>query len=363
MSLWPDGSYRSKIYAPSLFTLLSRGLPVYSTSGTAANATSSNYSDICTSTGLPQDIIIDISGTESGQRKNIKFAWYAEAAGAAGLYFDTSNSIGGGPIFTGIPVDYTIDVNTGAGGGDPPTTGWTNIVDMENNVYNQREHSLGDISGANWVRIHVTTAMTSTVSLKVDLFDGFQGNNVWVGVGDSRMFFGMTHLDLGIGTAAFGDIIAGINGGSPPLQFNWGMSGYGAQDVEPLVAQWLADFPDVTHAIVNLSINNAKATGVNSDFTDAYTSIVTTLQGNGIIVFCETIGYATDGFGDNIPGYDSAISDIIAATGAQVGVDEYTYFLNHQDEIGDDSIHYTATGNTGSRTRRATLAASYLASH
>ncbi len=54
-----------------------------------------------------------------------------------------------------MPEDYTIDVNLGAGGDNPPDTGWVTLVTVKGNHYHSRQHVI-DMTGNNWIRIVVT---------------------------------------------------------------------------------------------------------------------------------------------------------------------------------------------------------------
>src|SRR6185295_14985598 len=77
--------------------LLSRGCPVFATTGTAANATSSNYNSICTSTGTPQEIALDISGLNAGQKASNELYWWNVGSQ---FYFDYTHAGGLGGSLT-----------------------------------------------------------------------------------------------------------------------------------------------------------------------------------------------------------------------------------------------------------------------
>lgn len=344
--------------------LLSRGLPVFATTGTAANATSSNYNNVCTSTGTPQEIAIDISGLNAGQKTSNELYWWNVGSQ---FYFDYTHAGGLGGSLTNGPVNYTIDGNTAAGG-TKPTSGWTNLATVTSNVYTSRKHAIS-LTGYNWVRLNVTSSSNTNIAIKVDLYDVSQGSAFTLLIGDSRVNYSMysnnPSNNATYGTTScecFTNLIQPVTGWYVPA-VNMGMSGFNSTDVSPLISGWLTDFPGAQYATVNLGTNDANQGAFSSAFTTAMTSIVNTLQGAGITVFLETIGGTTDStVNGRLPSYNSAIASIISSTGCRAGLDMLTLYNSNLGLMGD-ALHMGSAGQALQRTASAAFLGNAVTSH
>lgn len=344
--------------------LLSRSIPVFATTGTAANATSSNYNNVCTSTGTPQEIALDISGIPPNQKTSNEFYWWNVGSQ---FYFDYAHAGGLGGSLTNGPVAYTIDGNTAAGG-TKPTSGWTNLVTVTGNVYTSRKHSIV-LTGYNWVRINVTSSSNTNVAIKVDLYDTSQGSALILNVGDSRYNYSMytnnpsNNPTYGTTTCdAFTNLVFPITDFFMP-QINMGMSGFNSTDVSPLVSGWMTDFPGAKYATVNLGTNDANQGAFSSAYTTAMTTIVNALQTAGATVYLETIGATTDAtVNGRLTSYNGAIPGIIASTGCKAGADIFTLYTNNINLMGD-ALHMGSAGQTLERTFRAAFIAAAITGH
>src|SRR6202034_3349277 len=115
----------------------------------------------------------DISTLSSGQKQSNLLMWYGESGvDTTTLYYDLAHATGTGGVLNDAPTTYTIDVNTGAGGGSPPGSGWSTLQSVTNG-YASRRHALsaGALSGQNWVRMNMTASSGSVYAMKADLWD------------------------------------------------------------------------------------------------------------------------------------------------------------------------------------------------
>lgn len=340
--------------------LLSRSLSVFTSSGTASSVSSSNYNTIWTSSGSSATIAWDISGLSGGQKTSNALYWYDETGiDTTTLYFDVARATGGGGSRNNQPGSYTIEANTGAGGGSPPGSGWTTLATVTNG-YASRKHVLSgasSLAGYNWVRLNITTSSSSNLSLKADLWDISGGNRDILHIGDSRVWFGLTHQNPHSGGTAcdsLGNLMQPTLGYYVPT-LNTGMSGAHASDIDSLIDQWLTDMPGWKYATLNIGINDALASGWTSGWTTSYQSIVNKLLAAGVQkVFCESIGDTSSSAHSNLAAYNSAIAGIVSGTSsAETGYDEYQFFVDNPSYISGDQVHATDAGFAALRTAKA----------
>jgi hypothetical protein len=335
--------------------LLSRSLPTFSSSGTAANAVSSNYNSLFQSAGAAVTIAQDVSGLTSAQKASNALYFYCEAgADTTSLYFDVARGGNGGSRIN-QPNAYTIEGNTAAGG-TLPTSGWTTLVTVTANGYASRKHTFS-LSGLNWYRLNITSSSGSSVQLKMDLYDISAGNRDILHLGDSRVWFGLNHANPHGGSSAaasLGDLM------QPTARFfaptiNTGMSGNKAADINNLLTQWISNGIICKWATLNIGINDALASAWSSAWTTSYQGIVNRLIAAGCTVFCESIGdTSAAGPHANLPAYNSAIAGVVAATpGCLTGYDEYGFFVSNPSFISGDQVHATDAGFAALRTAKA----------
>jgi hypothetical protein len=350
---------------PSIPVLLSRALNVFTTTGTAANATSSNYNNILQMTAATGSVWMDISTLSSAQKSSLALYLYDEIGpDTTTLYFDLAHATGGGGTQPNLPTAYTIQGSTQAGGGGAaPTTGLSTLVTVTNG-YMSRKHTFS-AAGQNWVGIVVTASSGSNLQFKCDLWDVSGGQRDILHVGDSRVWFGLNHANPHGGTtacASLGDLMQPTCGFFAPT-LNTGMSGAKAADIATLVGGWLGNIPTPTNATVNIGINDATATPWGSGWTTSFQSIVTQLKSAGVQkVFCETIGDSSNAtIHGELPAYNSAIAGVITATsGAFAGFDEFAFFVANPSFLSGDGIHATDAGFAALRTAKAAFYASII---
>jgi GDSL-like lipase/acylhydrolase family protein len=352
---------------PQIPVLLSRSLPVTASTGTSSAVNSSDYNTWWSSTGSSATIAYDISGLTTAQKTTCGFYWYDESGvDTTTFYFDVARATGGGGVKNNQPATYTIEGNTGAGGGAPPGSGWTTLVTVTNG-YASRKHTLSgasSLAGYNWMRMNIATSSSSVISLKAELWDISLAVRDMLRLGDSRTWFGTCHKYPHGGTTAcdsIGNLMQPTCGFYSP-SINTGMSGAKAADIDSLVAQWLTDMPGFKWATLNIGINDALAGSWSSGWSTSYQSIVNKLIAAGVTVFCESIGDTTAATPHAaLPTYNSAIATIVSGTpGCLTGFDEYTFFVNTPSYISGDGVHATDAGFAALTTAKAAFYASHI---
>ncbi len=359
----------TSLTSTSFPNLISRGLPVFTSTGTAANATSSNYNNILTLTATSGTIALDISGVAVAQKTTNALYWYDETGvDTTTLYFDVGNATGGGGVKNNQPAAYTLEGNTGAGGGSPPGSGWVTLATIANGLAS-RKHVLSgasSLAGYNWVRMNISSSSSSAISLKLDLWDISRGNKDILQLADSRGWFGNTHKNPHGGSVvcdSLGNQMQSTLGYYVPT-INAGMSGAKAADIDALVNGWLTTLGSFYAVTMEIGINDATASPWSSGWTTSVQSIVNKCLAAGITkFFLETIGDSTSaGVHTNIlSGYLTAIAGIISGTpGCFAGYDTYTYLNANPGLISGDLIHETDQGFVNVLTNKAVFYPSRL---
>ncbi len=228
----PSGSGASPV---TPMPLISRNKPVFA-SGSALNvlpsaANDANFQSMWVSDAVPAWIAYDLSSVPVGQRQQVLVAWYASwALGYINLVPTPSLQ---------LPVDYTIEINSAAGGTDaPPTSGWRQVVTVTGNNRGSRQHLI-DLAGANWIRLSAT-ASSNPASFAVD-FDVHAApdgaSDAWLFMGDS-ITGGMAYL--------FSDLPGRVNSLAPsrwPVVVPAGIGGSNVWSANDVIDETLSLFP------------------------------------------------------------------------------------------------------------------------
>lgn len=127
---------------------------------------------------LPAWIAYDLSSKSAGQRLTILVAWYAPRTQD---YINPSL-----PAYALLPEDYTLEVNSAAGGTAPPSNGWTTVATVAANNRSSREHLVA-LNGGNWVRMSITKATDpNNAGIDLDVHAANSGpSDTWLFMGDS----------------------------------------------------------------------------------------------------------------------------------------------------------------------------------
>lgn len=300
----------------------------------------------------PVYLAYDLSGVSATQRQNVVLVWYNDPGN------DNYDATIGGTNYQNTPASYTIDVNTGAGGGAPPGSGWTTVATVTNQPYHSRQHAF-DLSGANWIRINIT-AITGSVSnnnvaLNMDVHDAHTANqDNWIFFGDSITERGFDHDDGFVNIGTLPAVINASVSSNFPLMEDGGIGGLKAADIvsNNYLATWLPLFSG-KYVGLNFGTNDANAGGSPvTNFLSNMTSLVNqVLTAGKVPVIQKTIcwGSAT-GIQTNGPAINSDLATLFSNFPQIIqGPDLWTYFSAHQSLIGADGIHPTdpaaGTGN------------------
>lgn len=224
---------------------VSDGLPAFASSGNASSGNDADYDTEWRSQGTPsgaspQWLAYDLSTLSSAQRAMAVIAWY-----------DTANYNWDYSYFPGdaynLVRDYTIEINLGAGGGAPPSAGWTALATVTANPYHSRQH-LVDLGGASWLRLRATdnngSSLNDDVSLNLDVHAAPSGaSDSWIFFGDSITAFSMGTNGQGIDAPSFADLVHAARPAYWPAQENAGIGGTKTDDAIAHLDEWLALFP------------------------------------------------------------------------------------------------------------------------
>ncbi len=248
-------------------SLLSQGLPTYST-GTAvypvSDMVNSSYSEFrCTP---PCSGTIDISSLSTAQRASDIVTWYNEDNN-----FNHVEDNFGGPY--NLPKTFTIDVNTAAAGGAPPTTGWTTLEKVSNNTYNSGQYAVS-LTGENWIRMNVTASAGSSgntdakwhmdITSCTSSCTAGSPIDTWLFLGDS-----ITNNSMTLTPTSPPNFMQSVNRADPsfyPSELNGGLSGWRTSTFlgndgglcvnQACITDYLKQYPDAHFVTLNLGSND-----------------------------------------------------------------------------------------------------------
>jgi hypothetical protein len=348
--------------APSPMPLISRGCPAWTNDDftgafPATNANNATYGGtnywrcLTAPTGnadsgtLTQAVYLayDLSSVQSSQRGQVLVHW--DQSATTGDYDCTLT----GRNANNIATTYTIDVNSGAGGGSPPGSGWaTKVTVAGSHPYHSRQH-LVDMTSNNWIRIRVTaitgSASNNNCALNMDIHDAHAGaGDSWLCVGDSisQRAFGYDDAN-GIGTIVTQQIANAFPAYFPVWE-DAGTIGYTATDVQAVFSTWLAMFPGKFVAL-NLGTNDANQGGaLVTNFQSKMQSMITAALNQGCTVVIPTIPWlnTSSQAQTNVVTLNSVIATLIASNpGCIAGPDLYTWLHDNPGDLSSDNLHPT----------------------
>jgi len=329
----------------SFITLVSHGLTVYASnaggSDPAANVNDSSYDSEWHSTGLPATLAFDVSA--------LGLTW--TMLNMVTKTVDYKKGVSGQNMST-MPGNYTIEVNSAAGG-SLPGSGWTTAVTVTGNDLSSRAHIV-DLTGKNWIRLNATQdAEGGTVGpqLNIDLWNvagaliagNTRLNCGWAFYGDSIDAFGMALATIGgVNTRnCLGDQIF-ANIGKRPFQQCAGHEGYKASDIVANFSTYLAVQPAL-NIVLAFGTNEGLGSVSTSTYYTNMLSLVDAALADGRNVWLNKLPWNSH-FDASL--YAAKMDDIIAARPAvRLLVDHYTYYNANQAQItGNDGTHPTGAG-------------------
>ncbi|MGN0648306.1 MAG: GDSL-type esterase/lipase family protein [Oscillospiraceae bacterium] len=285
-------------------------------------------------------LAFDLSAVPVAERSLIDFAWYSTAWNSYDYTVKNENG-------QQAPAAYTISVNA-AEGGSYPTDGWVEVEKVTDNVYHSRQH-LVEMDGYNWVQITIDAAMSSSVSLNVDIHNCALGVDSWIFYGDSITAGGMTTFSTGDGN--FADHVHALNASYYPAQENGGIGGIFSTDGKNNIDRWLADFPG-TYVSIAYGTNDCwgNQTGAETYYENlAY--MVEAIQAAGKVAVLPTIPYSTEsGITPYIESYNQQVYAIYEAYPDVVkGPDFYSIIEENPSYLSSDGVHPNSDGYNAMR--------------
>ena len=316
---------------PAPSPVISRRVPAYAgvNGWSARSGNDDHYSGYWTGK-MPDDYLAyDLSGVPEAQRQQVMAVWYNPS---------TFDQLGDWASRTHEPTDYTIEVNA-APGGAFPEEGWVTVVTVTDNVHNARAHAL-DLTGYNWIRLHVTRADGSaagTCEVNFDVHDVSAGSpDSWLFLGDSITAGGM-HNCYGTAFAAF---VNRLDSRYFPLQINGGIGGFTSRDALRHIHRWLAVFPG-RYVVIAYGTNDAWGNLGPDRYYQNTLVLITAVLEAGKIPVLPTIPYATEpGVNRRLADYNRQVERIWAEFPQVVhGPDFAAIFQEHPEYLGPDGFH------------------------
>ncbi len=261
-----------------------------------------------------------------------------------------------------MPGNYTIEVNSAAGG-SLPGSGWTTVDTVTGNDLSSRAHIV-DLTGKNWIRLNATQDAeggTAGCQLNIDLWNVagalISGNTRlncgWIFYGDSIDAFGMQLANIGSVNArsCLGDQIF-ANIAKRPFQQCAGHEGYKASDIIANFSNYLAVQPALNVVFAFGTNEGLGSVSTTTYYNDTLTLVDAALADNRK-VWLNKLPWNSH---FNAAPYAAKMDDIITARpSVKLLVDHYAYFNANQSQItGNDGTHPTAAGYVNYMTNTVT---------
>lgn len=209
--------------------LISRGVPAFASSGMASSANDEQPNVAWSSESLPAWLAYDVSGVPEGERQQVLLAWYCYWA---------DYLVSEPKAEQMLPLDYVVEVNTAAGGGEPPASGWSEVARVTNNSRSARQHVF-DLAGASWVRLSVSKSSDAAkVMVDVDLYSApGGGSDGWLFMGDS-----ITYMTTQRAFSDLPELVTGLEPGRVPLVVDGALGGTNTTTAQEIIDTSLAEF-------------------------------------------------------------------------------------------------------------------------
>lgn len=317
--------------------LISRDVPAYASSDEPAKANDANYMTTWNGTA-PGWLAYDLSKVPAASRAKSVLVWYSSS-------YDYDPTIKQRLSYGNLQ-NYTIEVNTAAGG-KVPTKGWQTLVTVKDNVYHSRQHVL-DLSKYNWVRVNVSTVDNANgpqAAINLDVYEAKDGlNDDWIVYGDSITAGSGNFSGSPYGPA--GQLVNAANPAYYPIFEYGGTGSIKSKDGVKNIDRWLSVFPGKYVGIV-LGTNDSWGHNNNMDkYYKNMSIIVQKVLDAGKVPVVGKIPWAAEpGVGDNAPLYNAKIDELYKAYPQIIkGPDFWEIFKGHRDWLGPDGVHPSPKG-------------------
>ena len=325
--------------------VISRGKPAFASSGNASGANDSSYSTYWRSSGaMPAWLAYDLSSVPAANRGQVVVGWYNDP-----ITTPYDHTVVGDAAYNNLG-SYTIQVNPAAGGGQPPGSGWVTVATVTNNKYHSRTHYV-DMTGDNWIRIHVTAIDGSSGNMdaliNMDVHDAHAdgASDSWIFYGDSITEDGMPHEPISGSSPNFSQLINTARPAYFPAYEDGGIGGLVSNDGATHINTWLSTFPG---RFVGLAYGTNDANGCASAdaFYNHYVTMVQAVINAGKVPIVPTIPWArTQEVQQCGPAMNAKIQQLYSTYPQIVhGPDLWQFFSTHQNLISSDNLHPTAAG-------------------
>lgn len=323
--------------------VISRDCPVYAgnSQSQAVSGNDIHYFSFWTC-NAPDYLAYDLSAVPEEERSQVIAAWH----NATGQY---DYSILNGGSSSGLPSDYTIEVNA-AEGGNYPEDGWETAVTVEGNTLHSRQHVIA-MEGYNWIRIHVTGSDGKEggyVSINFDI------HNISEGIADSWIFFGDSITAGGMMNcygSSFAELVNALDSRYFPVQENGGIGGIFSTDGRNNIDRWLETFPG-EYVSIAYGTNDAwgNQTGAETYYENTAYMIERVLE-LGKTPVLPKIPYATEtGVNTYLDDYNAMIDKLYEEYPEVIlGPDFDAYFRENPDMLSSDGVHPSSEGYAAMR--------------
>lgn len=326
----------------SSWSIISRNVPAFASSNysPASQANDDSYDTTWRSLGTPTWLAYDLSGVPASHRGKVLVVWYNES-------YNYDHTIINDYVYN-MPQDYTISVNSGAGGGHPPDTGWVTHVTVKGNHYHSRQHVI-DMTGNNWIRLNVTAVDGAPenydVSINMDVYDANYGTaDDWIFFGDSITAGAMGHGTID-GVKNFAQLINAQEPSNFPAQEAGGIGFLTSAEGAKYINTWLKLFPG-KYVGLSYGTNDANGCANPANFYSNYVTMVqAVLHADKIPVLPHIPWGRTTNIQNCGPEFNAQIDALYKAFPQIIkGPDLWTFFQKHQNLIPNDNIHPTEMG-------------------
>ncbi|HEX3047348.1 MAG TPA: cellulose binding domain-containing protein [Bacillota bacterium] len=329
--------------APTPMPIISRGVPAYCSVDVASNANDSDYGTTWRG-NTPGWLAYDLSGVPAAQRGQVLAVWYNPDT------YDYDPTILSKGSYGSLNT-YTIEGNAAAGGGtSAPTSGWTTLVTVSNNIYHSRQHAI-NLTGYNWIRLNVTSSNAgggNWVSINFDVHNASQSvQDSWIFYGDSITAGGMT---VASGTT-FAKLINASKSNYFPAAECGGTGAIFSTDGANKINTWLSMFPG-KYVGIAFGTNDAwgNQTGAAKYYTNTETMVKAVLAAGKIPIISKIPWSGNADISNNAPSYNAQIDALYAAYPQIIqGPDLWTFFKNNPTLLSGDNVHPSADGYAAMR--------------
>jgi lysophospholipase L1-like esterase len=331
-------SRASEAQVPVL-TQISKGAPVFASSGDASMLSDNNYGNTWLDMNTPAWAAYNLNAVPVAQRQNILVSWH-----------NASYAYTVPPGWHGrVPRDFVIEGSRSTGSTMP--TDWQPVLTVTNHPHPNGQHIV-DFAGYNWFRFRVTRSGDNNTGVELqelNLFDASAGtDDSWLFLGDSLTADFMRSYTIG-GTAYLSQLVSQRSSGARyPVMHMAGIPYITASQADDRVLGndgFLKKFPG-KFVVLGYGTNDAASGDYGlQDFDSSMRAMAQAVIAAGKVPLIPKMPYAKDDQRrPHIEKYNAKIDQIYRDFPQVVkGPDFYAYFKDHQDEYRDD-VHMNDTG-------------------